>query len=99
MTLQQGNSDVIKYEVRSTKYEVFKVRRNGVARGKVEEAKRERCVGTKSMRPWVEASLVRRASVTRMETSVAAIFRIFLGSDAHFVPRTSYGWFWLAFCA
>ncbi len=65
----------MKYDVQSQT-----VRCNKVVRVRRAEAKQERCVGENPCTRKVEAHLVRRASVTRMGTSIAAIFENYIGT-------------------
>ncbi len=79
MTLRQENAGEIKYEVRSTKYEVkefgaTELRGHGERRQSRNDAR-----GINQSTREVEAPLVRRAFVTRVGIGMAAILENFIG--------------------
>ncbi len=80
MTLRQEDTGEIKYEVRSTKYEVEELGatelRRGVGRRQSRNDARRINQGTRE----VEAPLACRASVTRMRISMGAFFENFIGT-------------------
>ncbi len=80
MTLRQEDTGEIKYEVRSTKYEVkelgaTKLRGHGMRRQSRNDVRE-----LNSCTRDAEAPLVRKASVTRMGIGMAAFFENFLGT-------------------
>ncbi len=80
MTLRQGDTGVIKYEVRSTKYEVKELGATRLrGRGGRRQSRNDARGINQNIRE-VEAPLVRRASVNRMGISVAAFLENFLGT-------------------
>ncbi len=81
MTLRQKDAGVIKYEVRSTKYEVkelgaTELRGHGERRQSRNDAR-----GINQSTREVEAPLVRRVLVTRVGIGMAAFLENFLGTD------------------
>ncbi len=80
MTLRQEDREVIKYEVRSTKYEVKELGATELRRGVGGRQSRNDAEGINQSTREVEAPLVRRASVTRVGISMAAFFENFLGT-------------------
>ncbi len=79
--LEAGRQGEIKYEVRSTKYEVEELGATELRRG-VEGKRGEN--GARGVNPCsreVEVPLVRRASVTRMGISMAAVCENFIGTS------------------
>ncbi len=80
MTLRQEDTEVIKYEVRGTKYEVKELGATEL-RGQGGRRKSQNDVWELNPRAReVEAPLVRRASATRMGISIAALFENFIGT-------------------
>ncbi len=80
MALRQGNGEGIKYEVRSTKYEVKELGATEL-RGWVERKRsRESAWGINRRTREAEAHLVRRASATRIGISIAASSESCLGT-------------------
>ncbi len=79
MALLQEDTGAIKYEVRSTKYEVKELGATGLRRGVGRRQSRNDARGINQGTREVEASLARRASVARMEISIAAFFENFIG--------------------
>ncbi len=72
---------MIKYEVRSTKYEVKEL---GATELRGHGGRRQSQNDVWELNPCireVEAPLVRRASATRMGISIAAFFENFIGTD------------------
>ncbi len=85
MTLTQGDGEGIKYEVRSTKYEVKEL---GATELRGHGGRRQSKNDVWGLNPCtrdVEAHLVRRASVPRMGTSIAAILENFIGTAVVFL--------------
>ncbi len=81
MTLPQGNGEEIKYEVRSTKYEVrelgaTELRGHGGRRQSWNDA-----WGIDQCTREVDALLERGVCETRMGISMAALFENFIGTD------------------
>ncbi len=80
MALRQEDTGEWKYEVRSTKYEVKEIGATELRRGVGRRQSRNDVWGENPRTRGVEAPSVRRASVTRMEISIAAILKNFIGT-------------------
>ncbi len=93
MTLRQEDTGAIKYEVRSTKYEVKELGATELRGHGMRRQSRNDVRELNSCTRDAEAPLVRRAGVTRMGTGMAAILENFIGTGAvrhmlcYFVPR------------
>ncbi len=81
ITSLRGNSEMVKYEVRSTKYEVKELGATAL-RGQIKRRQsRNDAWELNSCTRNVEAPSARRASVTRMGISMAAFLGNFIGTD------------------
>ncbi len=80
MTLWQVDTGVIKYEVRSTKYEVKELGATELRGGVGKRQSLNDVWGLDPCTCEVEAPLVRRASATRMGISIAAFLENFNGT-------------------
>ncbi len=84
MAMRRGDGEVIKYEVRSTKYEVKEL---GATELRGHGGRRQSQNDVWELEPCtrdVETPLVRRASATRMGISIVAFFENFIGTGVIF---------------
>ncbi len=92
MTSSCGNAGVVKYEVRSTKYEVKKLGATELHGWKRRTQSGIYAWGINQSTREVEAPLVRRVLVTRVGIGMAAFFENFIGTgmSCSLAPHTSY---------
>ncbi len=91
MTLRQEDTGEIKYEVRSTKYEVKELGATELRRGVGRRQNRNEARGINQSTREVEAPLVRRAAATRMGISMTANFEILSGQVCHKIGDLAVG--------
>ncbi len=90
MTLRQEDTGEIKYEVRSTKYEVKELGATELRRGVGRRQSRNDAWESNLCTCDVAPPLVRRASATRTGTSMATVSENFIGTDVHSYSLPSY---------